>query len=147
MNKDNQSKQVKNDSEAKTPVYNKMTQAVIEVSLPANYDSLPLIGTIVREFCAALPRFLKPENIPDAAMKRYRFGTGMLKLPGSEATITAGYSHFVYSVELILQEVASNIIRHGYGEKNPEAGLSLTLSVEQVNFRQYALVVLSLIHI
>jgi serine/threonine-protein kinase RsbW len=145
--KDDKPAQLKSETVPGASVSNKSKQAIVEVSIPASYDFLPLFGATVREFCASLPVFLKEENSEndpkdnDRDGESRRFGVGILQLPDSGATIESGYSHFVYSVELILQEASSNIIRHGYGGENLDASLHLTLSVEEVNFKQYALVI------
>jgi anti-sigma regulatory factor (Ser/Thr protein kinase) len=43
-----------------------------------------------------------------------------------------GYSHFVYSAELIFQEAASNIIRHGFGGEFLDRHLQLELAAVKV---------------
>ena len=108
-----------------------ITGTDVNLQIPAQLGMLPLLGATTREYCAALPKVfaaLEARNrhiasYPEQAEAlRKRFGTGQLKLPGTGAvTIIAGFSHFVYSAELVLQEAATNIIRHGYnGEKLQE---------------------------
>ena len=136
MTQSGQSEQLKNG-----PSLNEtqLTQAVVEIIVPANYDYLAILGAVAREFCAALPLLL-PQSKAELDTGVRRFGTGILKLPGSTATVTASYSHFVYSVELVLQEVASNIVRHGYGEGSV-AQIHLSLSVEEVSSGRNALII------
>jgi anti-sigma regulatory factor (Ser/Thr protein kinase) len=122
----------------------KLTQATIELTIPASYSWLPLLGAVAREYCATLPNLLQEEmqsrrSRVGVASGGRRFGTGTLQLPNSGATITASYSHFVYSVELILQEVATNIIRHGYGGENLDVSVHLLLSVKELDSGRFAL--------
>ncbi len=128
---------------ASSPV-SKLAQATIELTIPASYSWLPLLGAVAREFCATLPNLLQEEmqsrrGRVAAASSGRRFGTGTLQLPNSGATIIASYSHFVYSVELILQEIATNIIRHGYGGENPAVSVHLLMSVKELESGRFAL--------
>lgn len=101
----------------------------VEVSVPASLEYLPVLSTSVREYCATLPALFQTLHDPEKAGQRPP-GVGTLTLPNSNATILTSYSHFVYSVELIVQELASNIIRHGYATASGRAELQLTLCVE-----------------
>lgn len=127
-------------------VSSKLEQAIVEVSIPACYDYLPMLGAVAREFCAALPGIIQEEKLELSATDHSngkegrRLGTGTLQLPGSGATIISGYSHFVYSIELLLQEATSNIIRHGYGGKNLEEFIKVKISVEHFDSGKYGLV-------
>ena len=97
-------------------------EAVTEVTLqiPARLELLPVLGAGVREYCATLPGVIRAD-----------MGTaGRLDLGRSSASF--GYSHFVYSAELILQEAASNIIRHGYGQGWIGQFLHLTLGIARL---------------
>ncbi len=114
----------------------------LKMVVPARLELLSLLGATVREYCAALPylfsiaeaRVNRSTTVP---LDREQFGTDTLTLPGQAAvTVIAGYSHFVYSTELILQEAASNIIRHGYGSSQPGQFLQLELSAANVQDRQ-----------
>jgi anti-sigma regulatory factor (Ser/Thr protein kinase) len=128
------------------PAVSKLTQAYVQISVPVCYDYLSVIGAAAREFCATLPLIIQEEKIElsagqnGASSEHHRLGSAMLELPGSGATIVSGYSHFVYSVELILQEATSNVVRHGFGGKNLDEHLTVTLLVEELGPQRYALV-------
>jgi anti-sigma regulatory factor (Ser/Thr protein kinase) len=145
MSEDEESPQADSNGSG-AQVGSKLEQSIIEVSVPAHLDNLPLLCAAVREFCAALPILIQeelaaqPPEIRETLSELHRFGTGPLRLPGSEATITAGYSHFVYSIELVLQEAATNIIRHGYGGETSEASLGMKLWVERAAPKHFILI-------
>lgn len=101
----------------------------INIAIPARFGLLPVLGAAIREYCAALPQNLKGRVEFSRAT---RFSTGELKLP-EDGPVVVGYSHFVYSAELIFQEAASNIIRHGYGGEFLERHLQLELTAIKVN--------------
>jgi anti-sigma regulatory factor (Ser/Thr protein kinase) len=89
----------------------------VSLVIPARLSFLTVISEMVREYCAALPAIFAHQTVekPHHEVRARRFGTGRLTLPGEEGkTIELPYSHFVYSVQLILQEVCTNILRHGY---------------------------------
>lgn len=103
----------------------------VTLVIPAKLNMLPVLGAAVREYCAALPHVLAGRL---QLLARARISTGRLKLPDSPATgVPVSFSHFVYSAELILQEAASNIIRHGYGGETSEQKLMLVLSLNTLN--------------
>lgn len=105
------------------------------VTIPARLPALSVLGKAVREYCAALPYLLARHQPTDPSLPdRFRFGTGRLELPGDPTiTVRAGYSHFVYSAELILQEAASNIIRHGYGGGKGQHFLQIRLGAANLD--------------
>jgi anti-sigma regulatory factor (Ser/Thr protein kinase) len=74
--------------------------------VPAGLEWLSLLCAAVREYCAALPNV---NTTSELATRFRRYATGALKIPGSSS-----YSNFVFALELILQEVTSNVVRHGY---------------------------------
>ncbi len=99
----------------------------LSLAIPARLEFLPVLGTVVREYCAILPH-LFPSLEDEDPQQRQKFGTSPLKLAGQQnKTVQTSYSHFVYSVELILQEATSNIIRHGYAITDPGETLRLRL--------------------
>ncbi len=106
------------------PAQDKLTLALVDVSIPASYENLTIFGTIIREYCAALPQLLQEA------------------LPASETAIPTNYSHLVYCVELVVQEAASNIIRHGYREEAGAGELRLQLSLDASEANLHALVIL-----
>jgi serine/threonine-protein kinase RsbW len=92
----------------------------VNFSIPATLDYLIVISEIVREYCATLPTIFAQQNVakPHHEVRARRFGTSKLTLPGDDGkTIESPYSHFVYSVQLVLQEACTNILRHGYNDK------------------------------
>ncbi len=96
----------------------------IELTIPARLDLLSILGTALREFCAVLPGLVKTG--PEAADIRRQVAS---------TTATTGiynFSQFVYSLELVVQEAASNIVRHGYGEQ-PGGLINLKLEIEESN--------------
>jgi anti-sigma regulatory factor (Ser/Thr protein kinase) len=100
----------------------------VTLVIPAKLNMLPVLGAAVREYCAALPQVLAGRL---QMLARARISTGRLRLPDS-AAVPVSFSHFVYSAELILQEAASNIIRHGYGGEDPQQSLTLALSLNSL---------------
>ncbi len=102
-----------------------MTGTRLEVTIPARLEFLTFLCAVVREYCAGLPHLLPAlEAKAGLASDPKRVATGSLGQPG---VTKPGYSHFVYSTELILQEATLNIIRHGY---NPSAeGQTVALQV------------------
>lgn len=106
---------------------------IVELAVPASLGFLPVLCAALREYCAALPSLLQvPGSKADTEQSlaaRSNFGTEPLKLPGNNSpTIVVSYSHLVYSLELALQEAATNIVRHGYGGDDLTHKISLRLS-------------------
>ena len=103
----------------------------VSLKIPARLEFLPILGAAVREYCATLPQLVSP-NITINKEQRKQFGTGSLQLPGAyHRTVQSSFSHFVYSAELILQEAASNIIRHGYGVPDFDKFVDLELGTSK----------------
>jgi anti-sigma regulatory factor (Ser/Thr protein kinase) len=106
----------------------------MELIIPARLDFLNLLGAAVREYCAALPHlFAAFETTDNTTTEENPLAQNE---PGQEAlhpvqnpplTILAGFSNFVYSTQLVLQEAASNIVRHGYHKAQPGQLLRLKM--------------------
>jgi serine/threonine-protein kinase RsbW len=108
-----------------SPVANPETENLqIILRVPASMDWLSTLCAAVREYCAALPAILNLGENSAAATKLRRITTNTLRFTNS-----SNYSNFVYSIELVLQEAATNIIRHGYPEGLDMLNEYLTLSV------------------
>jgi anti-sigma regulatory factor (Ser/Thr protein kinase) len=113
--------------------------ASVEMNIPASLNFLSVLCAALREYCAALPLLLQigenePEEIKIVNNARSRFGTGALRLPGNNgSTIMVSYSHMVYSLELALQEAATNIVRHGYGGDDYDKKIRLLLSTNYMS--------------
>lgn len=125
-----------------------MFGTTVELTIPADFEFLGLLCELVREYCATLPLIFKQQPVrqPHHEIRARRFGTGKLTLEDGQ-TIESSYSHFVYSVQLILQEACTNVIRYGYAEK-PQNLLHLDLSTAmlrdvQGQFREALILVLS----
>jgi serine/threonine-protein kinase RsbW len=106
------------NSSADTRVF-PLESARINLRVPARLDCLPVLCATVREFCATIPGLL---NANDSSQNR----SATINTPG-----TPSYSNFVYSIELVLQEAASNIVRHGYQESG-KGFLELAVSLPEV---------------
>lgn len=105
----------------------------LSLAIPARLELLPVLGAAVREYCAILPHLLNPV-VGASSGQRQHFGSGSVELPGYlHVTFHTSFSHFVYSIELILQEAASNIIRHGYGNPGPSQNLRLELGATRLS--------------
>lgn len=114
----------------------------MELVIPARLDFLNLLGAAVREYCAALPHLFaafemadsaKPESLP-AQNQPTQETTSQSETP--PITMLAGFSNFVYSTQLVLQEAASNIVRHGYGKVQPGQLLRLKMWASRVLNRE-----------
>jgi|GEM_PF-2119585 len=95
-----------------------LESARINLRVPARLDCLPVLCATVREFCATIPGLLNANDSPP--------NRATINAPG-----TTSYSNFVYSIELVLQEAASNIVRHGYQESG-KGFLELAVSLPEV---------------
>lgn len=100
----------------------------INITIPARFGLLPILGAAIREYCAALPHNVVGRMDLSSPT---RFLTGQLKFTDGQPVVV-GYSHFVYSAELILQEAASNIIRHGYKGEFLSKNIYLELSAVKI---------------
>ena len=132
--------QPRNVAETEVAVNRQLQLANVAIEIPASLNFLPILCAALREYCVALPLLLESaENSLDtvrpseASAARLRFGTGPLQLPGSRGSIIrVSYSHLVYSLELALQEAATNIVRHGYMGNNLAERIRLHLSLRPV---------------
>jgi anti-sigma regulatory factor (Ser/Thr protein kinase) len=109
----------------------------VEVSVPASVNWLPVLSEAVREYCAILPVIFGGEQVkrPPAEARPRQFGTSRLVLPNSNGqAIETSFTHFVYSVQLILQEAATNVVRHGYDAAPDLAKRYLFLNLSAANF-------------
>jgi anti-sigma regulatory factor (Ser/Thr protein kinase) len=118
--------------------YQKLPGSQMEMVVPAQLEFLNLLGTMVREYCAALPTVLESSqphqnSLLDIRIGHRQFSTAPLQLSGAASVrVATSYSHFVYSAELVLQEAATNVIRHGYLKPQPGQQVWLRLNVARV---------------
>jgi serine/threonine-protein kinase RsbW len=122
-----------------------ITGTDVSLTIPAGLDYLAIVSELVGEYCAALPTIFAQQNIenPHHEVRARRFGTSTLTLPGEGKVIESSYSHFVYSVQLVLQEASTNVLRHGYNDENGFT-LNITLSAallkDEKDYHRQALV-------
>ncbi len=130
--------QTRDTAETEAAVNRQLQSAEVAITIPASLNFLPILCAALREYCVALPLLIESaENSLDTIQPseaRTRFGTGPLQLPGPHgSTIRVSYSHLVYSLELALQEAATNIVRHGYTDNSPAHHIRLNLSLRPVS--------------
>jgi anti-sigma regulatory factor (Ser/Thr protein kinase) len=109
----------------------------MELVIPARLDFLNLLGAAVREYCAALPHLFAAFEIAESSPVQTQPNQEVIFQPETPpVTMLAGFSNFVYSTQLVLQEAASNIVRHGYGKIQPGQLLRLKMWASRVFNRE-----------
>lgn len=107
------------------PIEAKLQEARVELIIPATLHFLPILCAALREYCAALPPLLhslKKQHQADQTSEHFDIY--------QTASLMGSYSHLVYSLELALQEAASNIVRHGYTKDTSVKLIKLHLGLD-----------------